>query len=435
MAFSAVALITLATTQTPGNDFGDLFKRAAKDVIRKSVAPVVGDVPENRPRNRARPGAPIQNPIANLLAPTTQSTAPEPYPVQTADGWTLVATRYRPTVAPRPGASPIILCHGLTYNAMFWNLDPSCSPATALAGMGFDVWAVDLRGSGQSMKWVWKLDDAPTMLFGEALRRVSNGKLAPTGYATVDPKAANWTMDQHIVHDVPALVRLVRQQTGAADVTWFGHSMGGIVALAHLARYQNPGIGRVVAIGSQLTMPQGQVMMEFATEMLATREGQLAGQITGRQIAEQSKTSVDNLFFNRSNALPAVYDALSGWAKDVPSVGLLKQYMAMAQQGELISTGGAFNYTRNAQNITVPILLGCGAVDSFAPPTVQQYLYNHVGSTDKSLMIIGRQSGFSADAGHDDALVGLNSKAEVYPRIARWIVGIRELPQPAKAAF
>jgi len=48
---------------------------------------------------------------------------------------------------------PVILCHGLTYNALFWDLIPECSFAEYLSSQGFDVWAVSLRGSGLSQKW------------------------------------------------------------------------------------------------------------------------------------------------------------------------------------------------------------------------------------------------------------------------------------------
>ena len=161
---------------------------------------------------------------------------------------------------------PIILCHGLTYNAVFWDLDPSVSLAEYLSSQGYDVWAVSLRGCGLSQKWVWKLDEAPELVVGGAVRRLTGGKIAPTGYATVDPKAANWTMDHHIAYDVPALVNLVRRQTGAPEVAWVGHSMGGIVAIACLARYENPGIGRLVTVGTQVTMPEGQEFQDLRGE-------------------------------------------------------------------------------------------------------------------------------------------------------------------------
>lgn len=442
----SVALLSIAGTAR-ADDFGDFFKKTARDALRNQVAP---DRPGPNPRGGPgpapgrgqipgqfpgeMPGRPVAVEERGGGAPLTPPrTAGEPFTVKTADGWTLVAHRFRPTVAPRAGAAPIILCHGLTYNAMFWELDPSCSPAAYFAGMGYDVWTVDLRGCGQSTKWVWKIEEAPALLFSQALSRMSKGKIPPQGYASIDPRFARWTLDDHITYDVPALVSLVRKQTGAAEVTWLGHSMGGIVALGHLSRYKNPGIGRLVTVGSQVTMPQGQIVIQFVREMIVTRQGQLTGQLRGEQLAVESKTSVDNMFFNEANAMPKVFEALSTWAKDVPAMGLLQQYMALGQTGELVDVKKTFNFSKSLTNITVPVLVSCGADDQFAPPSVQQYLYDNVGSADKTLVIFGRQSGFSVDAGHDDSLVGLNSRREVYPWLERWIAGGRDLPGPTTA--
>lgn len=394
-------------------ELGKLFEKAAVNVARKAV---VG------------PGG-----IAEKLGAEAEAGRSEPFTVKTADGWTLVAHRYKPAGGrARPGTLPVILCHGLTYNASFWDLDPSVSFPRYLANLGYDVWAVDLRGSGSSQKWVWKLDEAPEMVIGSAVRRLSRGKLAPTGYATADPKYAKWTLDHHIVYDVPAFVSLVKRQTGAPEVAWIGHSMGGIVAICHLARSGNPGIGQLVTVGSQVTMPNAQLPLQFLREMVATRTSMLAGKITGERLIAASRTSVHNMFFNQRNVAPAIYEALGTWAVDVPAIGVIQQYMTLGTTGELLDARKQFSYAKALGNVKVPVLISSGAEDQFAPPAVQRYLYDHVGSEDKTLIVFGRASGFAADAGHDDALVGLNSRSQVYPVIERWLRGDRFRPAPAR---
>jgi pimeloyl-ACP methyl ester carboxylesterase len=322
----------------------------------------------------------------------------------------------------------VILCHGLSYNAQFWTLDPACSLVDYLTAAGYDVWVADLRGSGDSTKWVAKLAQAPELAIGEAVRRLSRNKLTPTGFATIDPKFSNWTLDHHIAYDVPAFVRMVRRETGAAQVTWIGHSMGGIVALAHLARHGNPGIGKLVTVGSQVTMPNGQLAVQFLREMIETRTQLLTGQLDPDRLAAETRTSVHNMFFNQRNVSPQIYNALGTWATDIPALGVMQQYMTLGLGGELLDASKQFNYARALGNVTVPILITAGSDDQFAPPLVQQYLFNHVGSTDKTLLIFGRAMGFRVDAGHNDVLVGLNSRAEVYPAIEAWLRGARPRP-------
>lgn len=395
--------LTLAsvTSAVQAQDFGGFLESTARQALRQQLNP------------------------ERIERAIVQRTQTQEYTIKTGDGWTLVAHRYKGEGPARPGTIPVILCHGLSYNAQFWNLDEACSFASYLAGRGFDVWAVDLRGCGMSQKWVWKLDDAPSMLVGGVVRKMSRGKLAPTGYATVDPKFANYDMDHHIVYDVPALVQLVRHHTGAPEVAWVGHSMGGIVALGHLCRFQNPGIGRLVTVGSQVTMPHGAVFLQFLQEMMTTRQRQLVGQLNGKQLAEETRTSVHNMFFNEQNVSPKVYEALATWATDIPSIGLLKQYTVLSTKGELWDSRQQFCYARALNRIQVPILITAGAADQLAPAPVQQYLYQHVGSQDKSLILFGRTQGFAVDSGHNDSLVGLASQAQVYPTIENWLLGKR----------
>jgi pimeloyl-ACP methyl ester carboxylesterase len=422
-----LALLLSLAPSVPAQDLGRLLEGAARKVARDTLDDVVGrpSTPRPVPVPPGATQAPARQPAAPAPSLAPAGARGEEVAVKTRDGWTLVAHRFRPRVAPRPGAAPVILCHGLSYNASFWNLDPSCSLVEYLTGAGYDVWVADLRGSGASTKWVAKLAEAPEMAIGEAVRRISGNRLTPTGYATIDPKFSNWTLDHHIAYDVPAFVRLVRRETGAPDVTWIGHSMGGIVALGHLARHGNPGIGRLVTVGSQVTMPNGQLALQFLREMIETRTQLLAGRIDPDRLAAETRTSVHNMFFNQQNVLPQVYDALGTWATDVPALGVMQQYMTLGLGGELLDAQKQFNYARALANVQVPILIACGADDQFAPPAVQRYLFDNVGSPDKTLLIFGRQMGFQADSGHDDALVGLNSRAQVYPTIEAWIRGAR----------
>jgi pimeloyl-ACP methyl ester carboxylesterase len=383
-------------------DIGKFLEKAGKDLLKKQVSP---------------------ERLKETLAP--HQLGAEAYTVQTGDGWVLVAHRYRPAGAALPGAMPVLLCHGLSYSALFWDLDPSCSLAEYLARQGHDVWSVSLRGCGLSRKWVWKVESAPTLVVGGAIRRLTGGQLAPTGYATVDPKFANWNLDDHITSDVAALVHLVRHHTGAREIAWVGHSMGGMIALGHLSRYQNPGIGKLVTVGSQVTMPQGQLCLQFCAEMLKTRQLQLDGKLDKKQLALDTQKSVHNLFFNERHVKPDVYEALCSWANDVPAIGVLQQYLALAKTGELHDARREFSYARNLGRVQVPILISCGEADQLAPPAVQKYLYDNVGSQDKLLVLFGRTQGFAVDAGHNDALVGLTSRQQVYPVIERWLRGGR----------
>jgi pimeloyl-ACP methyl ester carboxylesterase len=421
--------LCIMSGETHGQDVEGFFKKVARDSLNR----IVDGGPQATPAARRPPGAGAGATASNTgqagLNERAVSYAAQqhgqPMALRTADGWTLVVHRYAPRGGQAPGAMPVILCHGLTYNASFWDLEPSASLPRYLAGRGWDVWVVDLRGCGMSQKWVWKLEEAPEALLSSAVRKITGTRAPLAGFATMDPKSANWNLDHHIAYDVPAVVNFVKKQTGAAQVAWVGHSMGGIIALGHLARHGNPGIGRLVTVGSQVTMPNGQVPLQFLSEMIALRAEQLSGKVAGEVLMNQTKTSVHNLFFNQANVSPGIYEALGSWATDVPAMGLMQQYQTLANGGELLDAAKKFNYAKAVGQIQVPVLLMTGAGDQFAPPVAQKYLYENIGSTEKAMVVIGRRTGFAADNGHNDALLGFNSQAQVYPVIERWLAGVK----------
>jgi esterase/lipase len=99
----------------------------------------------------------------------------------------------------------------------------------------------------------------------------------------------------------------------------------------------------------------------------------------------------------------------------------VQQYAVLSNGGELLDHKRHYNYAHQLANVTIPVLVSCGQADQIAPIGVQRYLYDHLGSHDKTLIVFGRTEGFAANAGHNDALVGLTSSAQVFPVLERWL--------------
>src|SRR5438552_4928421 len=118
--------------------------------------------------------------------------------------------------APRgqPRRPPVLLCHGLSANRASLDFGvPRYSLALALANAGFDSFALDLRGHGDS-------------------RRGS-------------PPA--WSFDTYLSQDIPAALDEVRAATGAEQVLWLGHSQGALLGLVAAGMYPSR-IAGVVAL-------------------------------------------------------------------------------------------------------------------------------------------------------------------------------------------
>ncbi|MGL5094591.1 MAG: alpha/beta hydrolase, partial [Planctomycetia bacterium] len=413
------ALATLApASSTPATAQGleDVGRGLLRKAANRFTAPLERGGPQAAPRPappQPAPGAPAPN-FSQPGAVAGDQVNIAPFMTQTADGWKLVARRYWQPGATVAGRLPVILCHGFTYNANFFDLDPNNSLARHLAQRGFDVWVVNLRGAGQSHKWAFSTQGGGEAVVGRIFSQLDRS-IPESGYVSIDPKFYKWDLDDYVDHDVPALVALVRQHTGARRVSWLGHSMGGNVALAYLAKNgQDPQIGRLAVVGSQATMPDNQLMMQYLIEMLTSRQAQFTGQPFD---SSQAMATFNRLFFNDANVDQNAVNALTTYGFDAPSVGLVQQYMALDKSGKLTTADKKFDYSANLKKIVCPVLICGGAVDQIAPPVVQNYLYENVGSTDKTMLVLGRQAGLSVDYGHNDSLIGLYAQREVFPSL------------------
>lgn len=355
------------------------------------------------------------------------------YYVTTDDNWKLALKHVRGG-SDKP---PVILCHGLNYNDRFYTLNPEISLAAYLAQAGYDVWIVSLRGSGSSTKWVFKLAERGMQgyeLYQQAdeenwmglalggIQMLSNLAQDQFTNVTVNPAYCNWVLDDYSFHDVPAVLRFVRQKTGQEKVFWVGHSMGGIIMLCYLIKNPDSNICGLVTVGSQLTMPPGQLVNDYINQLQFLRLAELSGDSekmkAARKVAEDTS---NDMFFSPSNRDPQVISMLNSIGTDTPGVGVLGQYLELIASGELKTFDNSFNFAQNAQEISVPYLIMGGAADCLAPPQVQQYLYRSVSSTDKQVVILGNQDGFSVDYGHNDSLISQSAKSEVYPVILKWL--------------
>ncbi len=352
----------------------------------------------------------------------------------TPDGWK-IALEHVPPATGRTNKPPVILCHGLGYNGDFWMLEREVNLAQYLSDRGFDVWLLSMRGSGKSSKWVYKLAEvgmeAPGVVNGindknytqaavqgiGMLFKLSQAKLTN---ASANPKYMNWTFDDYVNFDVPTAIDYVKDATGAPQVFWLGHSMGGNVMLAHLTTNQRNDLKGVVTVGSQLTMANGHVVSKYINTLQWLRLLELKNGPEKEQAREMAKEQARALLFNQSNMEEGIIQRLETAGTDTPAVGVMGQYLELLGSGELKSADNRFNYAQHTRNINTPILLSAGAQDAFVNANDLGYLHQNISSPDRTMLIWGPQLGMFP-YGHNDALISHQAVVEVYPAIADWL--------------
>ena len=341
----------------------------------------------------------------------------------TADGWALSLLHYQPASDPGP-RPPVILCHGLSYNATFWDLADEVSLAKYLQRAGYDVWVPSLRGAGWSTK-------PPLSRLRQLFRgdfRTAGGVFTSAGRGVLK---LNWNVDDHVRGDIPAILKFVTEKTGRKKVFWVGHSMGGMILVAHLAgRNDEDRVAGFVALGVPVfvipplskplkLMAESRGAFELTNMLVSTNLPALLGAIGGGKLA----SPIDVLFYNPANVSEKVVRRLSIAGTEDISPGQLAQLVDMVSGGSFRSADGKTDHTAALGRMTVPALFCVGTVDNLATVAAVKKLYRRWGAKEKAFRLFGVVNAQRGDYGHDDLVIGRRARKEVYPVIRRWLDG------------
>jgi polyhydroxyalkanoate synthase len=317
----------------------------------------------------------------------------------TKDGWPLTVEHFARAPGAAAHARPVILCHGVLTNRRFFELEGDDSLPVVLSRAGFDVWLADLRGRPDA---------------------------GPPGY-WFGARTYDYDLDDFVRYDADTIVTYVLAQTGAKDVAWVGHSLGGMIAYARMGALHDARVGALVTVGSpgafapaSLTILRGDrasgslaLFPAIPTSALASLEGSL-----GLPLAP---AMLRNTIFEEENLPRETYVRLERVAVNDASVPELRQFLRSVRRGEFVSADGSISYTEGLRDITAPSLVIVGRADELADPLVGREVFERLASTDKELVIAGRAEGFSVDYGHVDLLIGPPARRDVFPRIAGWL--------------
>lgn len=163
------------------------------------------------------------------------------YVVDTADGWSLVITRYRPKPQPFPQplmGEPMLLVHGFSQNRHAWT---SGQFVKNLLFFGIDVHVLELRGHGKSSVELQK----------ERSRKFGRPLPADLDYG--------WDIDSYFLYDLPAAVSGVKRITRRDKIFYCGHSMGGMLGYGYAGIHDD--FEGLITIGSPADLGAGFLML------------------------------------------------------------------------------------------------------------------------------------------------------------------------------
>ena len=329
---------------------------------------------------------------------STNSRADEIVYATTNDGWNLALHHY-PAQGERRGTYPVVVCHGIMSNRHNWDLLGERSFPEYISRQGYDTWLIELRGSGESDKPGW---------FGE--------------------RKADYTFDDYVLRDVPAFLRYVTDVTGAPQVHWVGHSMGGMIIYAYLQRGDQELMRSVIAVGSPPLIGDGNELVNLSLPLVPVAEriydelpSGLFTKATGA-LAFPALLPQMHLFWNYDNMNVEVARMAATHAVDNIPTSVLEQLTKGSEKGHLKSADGSYDYTLGLHKILVPFFLVAGASDQLAPPGILMGAYDRIGSARKRIEVLSEANGYEHDYGHVDLVLGESAPREVFPLLKEWIV-------------
>ena len=326
--------------------------------------------------------------LAGCLKAIPPSMEPAEQPMaRTADGWQLPLRHY-------PGdGPPVLLVHGLNANHRNFDHHPDVSLAAWLVDAGFDVWIPALRGDPGSIQ----PHDGADGLFD---------------------------FDDHARLDLPAAVDTVLATTGAEQIYWVGHSMGGMLLYTALNTYPEH-----IAAGVAVASP-AQFVEQPPLHRIASRVGGafLKRDRRQSQVWMARIVSTRGLMMSRvarsANMDPAMARGLRAVALvDVPTA-MSRQAQGWLKQKALTTAEGEPWLTQPAD---VPLLVMGGEADHIARP-------DNVAAAcavfpDCTFIYLDPSEGFSTAYGHVDTLLGTTSRSEIYPLISDFLIAHNEIAQ------
>ncbi|MBU8894338.1 alpha/beta hydrolase [Corallococcus sp. H22C18031201] len=318
---------------------------------------------------------------------------PQTLRARCSDGWELAVHVRRAPV--RRFQEPVLLCHGLAANRFTFDFEPPYSVAHALTEAGFDCFSVEWRGTGHS-------------------RRPPPGR-----------RYTDFSIDDHVLQDAPALLALALKETGAASAFWLGHSLGGLVGYAVAQGPEAAQLAGLLVLGSPVHFKSEPFLRTLISlGVRAAWPGQLRQEWMSASLAPflgYITLPLSDLVVNPKHIPPRIQRQVYANMMSSMSRKVLLQFQDWIEHDAFRSYDRRTDWRAGIARLQLPVLVMGGSADRLATAQNVESQYALLTAPDKSLHVFGRDHGDQQDYGHGDLIFGQGAPTEVYPVIRDWL--------------
>jgi pimeloyl-ACP methyl ester carboxylesterase len=311
--------------------------------------------------------------------------------VDNGAGWRLALTRYWDSNVAQ--GRPVLVVPGYGMNSFIFGFHPNGPPMVeCLARRGLEVWTVDLRGQGRSIR-------------ARGTTRYGIGDLA--------------------IEDLGAAIAhvLAKTSTKADRVDIVGCSLGTALAFTHVASVPEAPVHAIVSMAGVVTWKGAHPMVRIAFGAPAVA-GLFRFKNT-RRIARLALPVVARL----APSLMSVYlnersTDLSQAARMVQTVEdphpiINREIAEWIKRSDLVVRG--VNVSEKLPSLTHPFLCVVANHDGIVPPATSRHTFDVIGSERKELLLVGD---IDTPIAHADLFLCKGAQERVFAPIADFLLSV-----------
>lgn len=319
--------------------------------------------------------------------------SPEHFLVDNTAGWRLAMTRVSPPATTNAGLRPVLIIPGYGMNSFIFGFHPQgLSLVEALAARGLEVWTVDLRGQGRTIR--------------------ARGSL-------------RYGMAELAMEDVTAAVKHVvaNTRTGADKVDLVGCSLGTALAFAHVACVPESPVHAIVSLGGLVTWKEAHPVVRFAfgspwlAGMLRVKNTRRMARVALPVLAKVAPSVLSVYLNHRSTDLSQSHRMVQTVEDPHPVIN--REIAEWIQRGDLVVDG--VNVSRKLATFTHPFLCVVANDDGIVPPATSRHTYDVIGSSTKELLFVGDAE---LPIAHADLFLCRGAEERIFAPIAKFLLDV-----------
>ena len=323
-------------------------------------------------------------------------TAPPLHFFDNGHGYRLAMRRVEPDDASpihdRPRARPLLIVPGYGMNSFIFSFHPrGLSLEAYLASRGIEVFSVDLRGQGASVR------------------------------TEAAPPHDRYGLSELAEVDVGVAVHAVRALTGTDRVDVLGASLGASLVLGHLALHPDAPVGTLVSLGGLVTW----VKVPFIVRALFGSPS-IIGKVPFRGTRRLAGFALPTLARVAPGLLSIYLHTQSTDIADAkkmvetvedPNPHVNREIAEWVRRKELVL--GGVNVSRSLPSIRNPLLCVVAMQDGIVPAETGRAIYDSIGSYRKELLCVGTTA---SPIAHADLFLSTGAQETIFAHIADFLL-------------